>query len=302
MKRTDGDFWKILDFTFLEGRPYSTDEVVEAAFVGVINRATKEKFFADAPAEGQTLEVDGQRFRVIGVVENVSAFRDVPFADIWTPYTTAKSDTYRTGITGNFNAMVLASNRTALSQIRDEFNARLSRIDRAEFPDPKAYTTIVAPFDTKFETFARSFDPIADRRDPERQGWRLIVAFGGLALLFILLPTVNLVNMNTSRILERASEIGVRKAFGASGGALVTQFIVENLILTMLGGLDWTAAVAIRPARDQRKRDDRLFAVWTEHTGLLLRAIARACVRGRVGCLSCLANVASSSRRSPPRR
>ena len=237
MKRTDGEFWKILDFTFLEGRPYSTDEVLEAAFVGVINRATKEKFFADGPAEGQTLEVDGQRFRVIGVVENVSAFRDVPFADIWTPYTTAKSDTYKTGITGNFNAMVLASNRTALSQIRDEFNARLSRIDRAEFPDPKAYTTIVAPFDTKFETFARSFDPIADRRDPERQGWRLIVAFGGLALLFILLPTVNLVNMNTSRILERASEIGVRKAFGASGGALVTQFIVENLILTMLGGL-----------------------------------------------------------------
>ena len=36
-----------------------------------------------------------------------------------------------------------------------------------------------------------------------------------LALLFITLPTVNLVNVNISRILERASEIGVRKAFGA---------------------------------------------------------------------------------------
>jgi putative ABC transport system permease protein len=237
MKRTDDEFWKILDFTFLEGRPYSAEEVDQAAFVAVINRATREKFFTGLAAEGRSIEVDGQRFRVIGVVENVSAFRDVPFADIWTPYTTAKSDIYKTGITGNFNAMVLASNSAALSQIRDEFNARLARMDRAELPDPRAYTTIVAPFETKFDALARGFDLIADRRDPERQGRRLIATFGGFALLFVLLPTVNLVNINTSRILERASEIGIRKAFGASSGTLVGQFIVENVILTMVGGL-----------------------------------------------------------------
>ena len=44
----------------------------------------------------------------------------------------------------------------------------------------------------------------------------------------MLLPTVNLVNINLSRILERASEIGVRKAFGASSRTLVGQFVVEN--------------------------------------------------------------------------
>jgi putative ABC transport system permease protein len=46
---------------------------------------------------------------------------------------------------------------------------------------------------------------------------------------------VNLVNLNTSRIMERASEIGVRKAFGASSRTLVGQFIVENLVLTLVG-------------------------------------------------------------------
>src|SRR4029079_2215998 len=56
------------------------------------------------------------------------------------------------------------------------------------------------------------------------------------ALLFMLLPTVNLVNLNVSRILERASEIGVRKAFGASSRALVGQFVTENLLLTLVGG------------------------------------------------------------------
>jgi putative ABC transport system permease protein len=56
------------------------------------------------------------------------------------------------------------------------------------------------------------------------------------ALFVMLLPTLNLVNVNITRIMERSSEIGVRKAFGASSRTLVYQFIVENLILTFLGG------------------------------------------------------------------
>jgi putative ABC transport system permease protein len=43
--------------------------------------------------------------------------------------------------------------------------------------------------------------------------------------------------LNVSRILERASEIGVRKAFGASSKTLVGQFVVENVALTLVGGL-----------------------------------------------------------------
>jgi putative ABC transport system permease protein len=55
--------------------------------------------------------------------------------------------------------------------------------------------------------------------------------------LFLLLPTINLVNINVSRIRERASEIGVRKAFGASSWTLVGQFVIENVVLTLIGGL-----------------------------------------------------------------
>jgi putative ABC transport system permease protein len=49
-------------------------------------------------------------------------------------------------------------------------------------------------------------------------------------------PAVNLVNINISRIMERASEIGVRKAFGAPARTLVGQFLVENILLTVIGG------------------------------------------------------------------
>ena len=78
--------------------------------------------------------------------------------------------------------------------------------------------------------------PFADRTSPDRQGPKLTLFLAIAALLFITLPTVNLVNINISRILERASEIGVRKAFGAPSRTLVAQFVVENVILTLIGG------------------------------------------------------------------
>ena len=61
--------------------------------------------------------------------------------------------------------------------------------------------------------------------------------YKGSRTLFMLLPTVNLININVSRIMERASEIGVRKAFGASSWTLVGQFVVENVLLTLVGGV-----------------------------------------------------------------
>ena len=59
---------------------------------------------------------------------------------------------------------------------------------------------------------------------------------------------LNLINLSLSRILERSSEIGVRKAFGASSWTLVGQFLVESVVLTLIGGALGLAlsALAIR--------------------------------------------------------
>lgn len=235
-KHTDADFWQILDFVFIEGRPYSAAEVAGAAPVAVISRQTRERFFGDQPAAGRTIEADAQRYRVVGVVENVSSLRRVPYADIWAPYTTIKNPAYKSGLFGGFNAVVLASTPEARAAISEEFNARLAQIDAAEFDSRLRGYTVVAPFETKVQAWARN-TPFANGRDPSPQTGRavgfVIVTFA----LFILLPTVNLVNINISRILERASEIGVRKAFGASSLTLVGQFVTENVVLTMVGGL-----------------------------------------------------------------
>jgi putative ABC transport system permease protein len=257
VKRTDADFWKILTFEFIEGRPYTAQELEGAAYVAVINATTRERMFGRAQALGQTLAVDGERFRVVGVVKDVPVYRDVPFSDIWLPQTATARRPSSTNLMGNFRALALASNAAALDDIQREFSARVSRIDPRNYQEGRdagadagtgvraaaaecrgcELTHVRAAFDTKFEAFARGFSPFSDPRSPDPQAWRVMLLFGMMALLFVLLPTVNLVNINVSRIMERASEIGIRRSFGASSRTLVTQFIVENVILTLAGGL-----------------------------------------------------------------
>lgn len=115
--------------------------------------------------------------------------------------------------------------------IAAEVKARVARVPT----DDKGFDCVIAHAETLFDTAARvvTTGGNADVEAPGRRLWFVLVA---LALLFMLLPAVNLVNLNVSRIMERASEIGVRKSFGASSRVLVGQFLVENVALTLIGG------------------------------------------------------------------
>lgn len=71
----------------------------------------------------------------------------------------------------------------------------------------------------------------------ERFGNKLLMyIFIGLGF-FMLIPLINLINLNSTRVLERSGEIGVRKAFGAQTKDVLVQFLFENLILTLIGGI-----------------------------------------------------------------
>ena len=231
LKRTDAEYWRVLDFVFVEGGPFTDQDVANGSMVAVINVTTREKFFAGAPAVGKTIEADGQYFRVIGVVPDVPFLRLVSNGDIYAPITTAKTDGYKQQLMSGFGGLLLARSSSDFPAIKAELE---TRIRAATLPD-KNWKRLNAPAETFFESMAGNFfgGREEERSHPERL-WALLLTAG---LLFSLLPAVNLVNLNMSRIMERASEIGVRKAFGASSRTLVGQFIVENLVLTMIGGL-----------------------------------------------------------------
>jgi putative ABC transport system permease protein len=229
LKRTDGAFWQVLDFEFVEGQPYTEDDERQARRVAVINETTRQRFFGDTQAVGRNIEVDGQRFRVVGVVKDVPFLRVVPFADVWVPISTVRSDGYKREYVADFFALVLAD-PARLDDVRREFAARIAA---ARPPDAHTFTRFYGGLETLFEFASRMlFSP----RFEEAHTGTLRGVLAGLALLFMLLPAINLVNLNLSRILERSGEIGVRKAFGASSWTLVGQFVVESLVLALLGG------------------------------------------------------------------
>jgi putative ABC transport system permease protein len=236
LKRVDGAFWSILDMRFLEGAAFTDDDDRQGRLVAVINATTRERFFAGAKALGETIEISGQRLRVVGVVEDVSSLRFLVSSDVYAPIGTIPGEAWRHEAQGNFGALILARSAGDFPALRAELR---SRVKRFPLPDAKTFTTFDAPADTMFGIAARNVvDDISS--DPDAPGLsasaKLALALAGAALLFMTLPAINLINVNLSRVLERAPEIGVRRAFGATRSRLVGQFVVENVALTLVGG------------------------------------------------------------------
>jgi putative ABC transport system permease protein len=230
LRLTDPVYWEVLDFTFLEGGPLTADDEARAEPVAVVSERLRRRYFGEgATAVGQFIEADGRRFRVKGVVKSVPSTRPAAYGDIWVPLTSARTDAWRRELRGGFNAMIVANDRSAFPAIRAEFKARLERLPMS---DPANFNKASGAAVTRFEDMVR--DTLGGNGDPPVAKALLLIA--GLALGFMLLPTINLININISRIFERASEIGVRKAFGASSRQLVGQFIVENVLLSLIGG------------------------------------------------------------------
>src|SRR5262249_41662617 len=117
LKRTDAAFWQIFDFDFLEGAPYTAEDDAAGNRVAVINDSTRRRVVG-GDAVGKSFDVDGQTFRVVGVVADVSILRLAPFSDVWVPLSTAKSDSYRKELVGNMVGMILARDSSDLDQIR----------------------------------------------------------------------------------------------------------------------------------------------------------------------------------------
>jgi putative ABC transport system permease protein len=267
LKRTDGEFWKILEFTFVEGGPYTPDDEKNANFVAVINQATKKKLFGEGPALGKFVEADRQRFRVVGVVANVPIDRRIPFSDIWVPLSTTPDPEYKQQLLFDCVGLILAYDASDFTRIKDEFTSRMKTV---ALPS-SLYEKIESEPGTEFDMAAREM--FANTGGHE--GAMLTVALFLAAFLFMLLPTVNLVNINISRIIERASEIGVRKSFGASSGALVGQFLVENILLTFIGGvIGFILSILIL----MMLSDSGLFQYSEFHLNIRLFLYALACI------------------------
>ncbi|HSZ32777.1 MAG TPA: FtsX-like permease family protein [Puia sp.] len=227
-KYTNADYWDVLEYDFTEGKAFSKQQVENAEKVAVISTDMKNAYFGDeSSVVGRYIEADNVKYRVCGVVKNVPITSYMTYSDIYLPYTVSKMDYNYKGYRGGYMGILLANSKSDLSKMHDEYEQMIQKIPM----ESKEFNRMYSHADTYITSYVDTGN--------EKQSGVLIVltVIGVFAFILMLLPTLNLVNINITRIMERSSEIGVRKAFGASSKILVYQFIVENLILTLLGGL-----------------------------------------------------------------
>lgn len=226
---TDPEFWKIYEFNFVDGRPFTEAERKEdGSDVVVITANVARRLFGTEKAAGTNLMFNRTLKRVVGVVEDVSLTAVHAYAQMWGMYagqmlhSPASPNDYR----NHYEITILAHSSKDFPLLHDDIHHRLEQMN-ASFAE------------WELEIYSQPDDPVAARNrvfvNPDMEGmyWQY-----GIALLVILLvPALNLCGLSGSRMQQRMAELGVRKAYGSTRPMLVCRILGENLILTFLGGI-----------------------------------------------------------------
>lgn len=225
---TDHFFWDIFNFNFIEGRPYDESDVKQGAQIAVITSRLAKKYFGREDVMNELISLDGKQFKVIGIIERAKMGARYLTSDMFIPNTNFESS-YKDAYFGGYS-MIFQSDEN-LKKAKGEIENVAKNMPADLNPDYNEVTVNPATYP---ELYAKMIYYDSDEEKSLRFMKRLLL---GLLTLFVLLPVLNLINLNVSRIMDRSSEIGVRKAFGATNSDILTQFIFENIIQTLLGGL-----------------------------------------------------------------
>ena len=227
--QTDAEYWDLFEYKFLQGRPYTKEEVISGANLAVITQSLKLLIFgSDENVLGKTVHYTSMDLTVTGVVEDPPKTDQNATGDLYFPYTLLKNTEAFDEYLGGFNTAFKAGNSNQFSAIHDETHAMIARLDAA---DTTQSIFLSGPY-SQLEKIMRGYG------DPEEYSkGSSLFKYLLYALAFILLPAVNLMALNFARIHERGEEIAIRKSFGAASSALRSQFLFENILMTLTGGI-----------------------------------------------------------------
>lgn len=227
----DHGFWEVFTFNFISGKPFTEVDVESNLPKAVISESMANRYFATSDATGKYLDFDGNKIQVCGVVKDGSTASMTTMGEVYLPL-------YFSGLLVQHKDDVSLSGSIALY-----LNAPSSgemELLRAEVQE------IVKQYDLQYEDMVNNLIGQPDvwwknyfrevcYNEPDIAASMRGILYMVLALLFI--PAMNLCGMISSRMDERLSELGVRKAYGATNRSLIGQVLTENLLLTVVGAL-----------------------------------------------------------------
>jgi putative ABC transport system permease protein len=223
---------KIVNLTVKEGRFITNADNEQRRNVIVIGINAAEALFPDDQSKviGKNVRMNGQLWEIIGVLQKrKDAFLGENEEDraVLMPYRTARKVAPERG----FLLMIIRAKDGMTIEALQESEDILRKQRNVAFDQPN-------DFDIKTsDKFIQQFDSIT--------GMVGIVAIA-ISSLGLLVGGIGVMNIMLVSVTERTKEIGIRKAIGATRGAIVTQFLLEAMTLTFIGGvIGVTLAVGI---------------------------------------------------------
>ena len=205
------------------GRGISEWDVENSAYVCVIDQDIADKLFAGENPVGQTLTVSGTTYTVIGLegqnddlMASMSGFGSNYDGTITIPYTTARKVTGNSSIS---SLEIYVADTDFTDQLMDEVESVL----------------YLAFNQNENSYYVFAMDSLLDTMNQMMGTMTYMLA--GIASIALLVGGIGIMNMMLVTGSERKQEIGLRKAMGAAPGRIQLQFLLESVVLSLLGGI-----------------------------------------------------------------
>jgi putative ABC transport system permease protein len=218
---TEPQFFDIKVWNFQEGGPFLQADVESANNVAVIGETVRKNLFGATDPLGQTIRVNNLPFKVVGVLDlkGTSPMGDDQDDTIVLPVTTVQKK--MNGQTWLRWIMVSAVSREASYAAQKQISAVLRDRHR-----------IRAGQDDDF--FVRNLADFAQLADEQSRLFTILLA--SIASISLVVGGIGIMNIMLVSVTERTREIGIRMAIGATEGDVQQQFLIEAIVLSLIGG------------------------------------------------------------------
>ena len=211
------DFFYVKGMTFESGQPFDKEGVTERAQDVVIDNNTKNTFFNDGTNPvGQVILLGSVPSRIIGVIEaQKSMMGNSDSLNVYLPYSTVMSR-----MLGQSNV------RNIIVRIKDEYPSAAAE---------NAILNLLVQRHGAQDVFTQNSDSIRETIQQTTQTMTLLVS--AIAVISLIVGGIGVMNIMLVSVTERTQEIGVRMAVGARQSDILQQFLIEAVLVCILGGI-----------------------------------------------------------------